>query len=152
MAAITTDQGMKLLAEHIGVDLETLQKASEDRREAQRITRLEAQILAQKQAEAAALERARKQFMHAWESGHIIVRVDGKILPKPKDICKDGEEDMAPVIHRTMQTRQQILNGFHGFNGTDPSILKAATVSKEVTCTCGTSHKVDVFITCFETK
>ena len=144
---VATNEGLQLLAEHLNISLDELKVASEKKYEQKRIERLSAQIQQQKEAEAAALEKQSQQFMQAWENGHILVRCDGKIITKVGTLCKDGEPNMAPVIRRTMDTRRSLLQSFKGFTGNDASITRGATVSKEVTCTCGKTHNIEVFIT-----
>ena len=149
---VPTPEGLSLLAEHLNISLDELKVASEKKYEQKRIERLSAQIQQQKEAEAAALEKARKQFYDAWGAGHILVRCDGKIITKVGTLCKEGTPNMAPVIRRTMDTRRSLLQSFKGFTGNDPSIRNAATVSKEVNCSCGKSHLIEVFISSNQTK
>ncbi len=144
---VSDGEALQLLAEHIGVSVDDLKKASEDKRESARIARLSAQIEAQKAAEAAALEKARKQFYDAWGAGHVLLRCDGKIITKVGTLCKDGEPNMAPVIRRVMDSRKKLLTEFKGLTGTDASITRGATVTKMISCTCGKQHEVMIFIT-----
>lgn len=142
---VPTPEGLSLLAEHLNVDLNLLQQAAQDKREAARIARLEAQLLAEREAEARKLERSRKSIEEAWEQGHIIVRADGKILTKPGPICKTGEPDLTKVINLTMGARGSLLQQFKSTNYSD-EIQKGATIRRTVKCTCGKDHFVEVFV------
>ena len=148
---VSTPEGLSLLAEHIGVSLEDLQKASETKYEAARIERLSQQIEAEREAEARKLERSLKALHEAWQAGHIIVRVDGKILPKPGPICKTGEPDLTKVINLTIGARGRLLQQFKSMNSSD-EIQKGATIRRSVPCTCEKDHFVEVFVSGYTTK
>lgn len=149
---VPTPEGLQLLADHLNIDLNILQQASENKREAARIARLQAQIEAEREAEARKLERSRKALTDAWQAGHIIVRVDGKILSKPGDICKTGEPDLTKVINLTIGARGKLLQQFKGLDLNGGEVQKGATIRRTVKCTCGKDHFVEVFITGYSTR
>ena len=147
---LDTHEGLELLSEHIGVDIQDLKRAAEDKREAQRIERLAAQIEAQKEAERIAEEKARTQFIEAWADRFILVKCDNKIM-KPGRLCKDGEPDTAAVISLAMNWRRKLLQGFKSMD-TAGKVQKGATIRRSVSCTCGKEHFVEIFITGYSTK
>lgn len=149
---LDTHEGLELLSEHIGVDLGTLQKAAEDKREAARIARLQAQIEEEQERQRIAEEKARENFTAAWKAGDIIVRIDGKLKSKPCDICTEGgEPDTAAVISLAMNWRRKLLQGFKSMD-TCGKTQKGATIRRSVPCTCGKEHFVEIFITGYSTK
>lgn len=149
--AITTDESISLLAEHLNIDVKDLKKASEDRREKARMERLAAQIEAEKQAEIRRIEKGRKNLREAWKDGNIFVRIDGKLKSKPCDICTEGTPNLDGVISQATKIRQRLVNGFKGIDGTCGMGRTAGMIVSDVTCTCGKTHKIEVFITCNKT-
>jgi len=145
MTAISADQGLQLLAEHLGVSLEDLEIVSQGKREAARLAWMDAQIKAEQAEEARRLDRARTQFLQAWQDGTIVVRIDGKLKSKPCEICKDGELDMSIAVSQTMNARRKLLQQFNGMDGVRGA-MKAATITKDIACTCGRDHRVEIFV------
>ncbi len=148
---ISPMESMELISEHLGISLEDLKKASESRQEKARILRLQDQIKAEKAKEAAALEKARKQFNEMWQGGEIIVRCDNKILTKPGDICKNGTPDQKEMDHLVIAVKNvhgHLVMNFKGGVSGSPLARRAATLTRSIPCTCEKgSHQVEVFIT-----
>ena len=146
---VSNTEALQLLAEHIGVSVDDLKFASEKKYEQKRIERLAAQIQAEKAKEAALLEKAHKQFNDMWQTGQIICRIDGKLIQKPGDICKNGTPDQKEMDHLIMAVKNihgHLVMNFKGGVTGSPDARRAATLSKRISCSCGRDHQVEVFI------
>jgi len=143
---LTPGEAGDLIAEHLGLDLSKLKAEKARKEEAILQARLEAQKLAEKQAERRKLEAAHGQFMLDWQTGAIIVSIDGKLQTKPGTLCKSGTPDVDALVTQVRRLRGSLQTGFIGISG-HPGARQAATISRDVQCTCGRTHRVKIFVT-----
>lgn len=137
---------IELLSEYLDIDLADIQKISLDRREAARMQKIAEQIAKDQAEEVARAERRRIAFMQMWTDGKIILRVDGTHKHKPSPICKEGTPDMAKIIWLVSEARTKLFQHGKVLDNVG-NILPAATISQDVTCSCGQTHRVEIFVT-----
>lgn len=143
---LSEQDSIKLLSEYLDINIQDIQKISLDRREAARMQKIADQIARDQETERRQHENRRKDFAQNWQDGKIIVRCEGKFLPKPTSFCKEGTPDMDGVEFLTYEARSKL---FHHGRPLDNrgNILPAATVTQDVPCSCGQTHRVEIFVT-----
>ena len=143
---VSTAESTQLLAKYLGVDLDDLQQRELNLREQERIQKLEAQIEAEKARQRAEVDKAHRKFQDAWKDGSAVVRIDGKIIQKPKDICTSGTPNATEIDHLMVglqRARSRVSNrGIDGVEGAWPAVC----LTRAISCTCGKQHEIMIFI------
>jgi len=138
---LTVYEKVDLIADELGYSLSDLAQAKRQAgivEEQQRRAQLEEE---QRQQQIRKLERAKARFIEDFKEGKCVVFMDGKHVKNT--LCTAGDPNIDNLVRLYGSARQALIMRPKTF------ILDsrtAASIERDLQCTCGKTHKIRVFV------
>ena len=138
---LTTHEKVELIAEELGYSLYELAQAKRQAEIVEEQIRQAKLAEEFRQQEIRKLESAKARFFEDLKDEKCVCFVDGKHVKN--NLCTAGEPDIDNLARAYAITRGALLMNFKGYVG---GAHTAATIDRDLQCTCGKTHKIRVFV------